>query len=95
MENNTTITQNLAEFIYGTYYRWSFTGRLHQAPETIAQYYNDIKNAFLRYKKVRSRISWSCDTISYGKEHFPPQLPEGQRGNGRSGHHGRHGGCFR
>ena len=68
MENNTTITQNLAEIIYGTYYRWSFTGRLHQAPETIAQYYNDIKNAFLRYKKVRSRISWSCDTISYGKE---------------------------
>ena len=68
MENNTTITQNLAEFIYGTYYRWSFTGRLHQAPETVAQYYNDIKNAFLRYKKVRSRISWSCDTISYGKE---------------------------
>ena len=68
MENNTTITQNLAEIIYGTYYRWSFTGRLHQAPENVAQYYNDIKNAFLRYKKVRSRISWSCDTISYGKE---------------------------
>ena len=68
MENNTALTQNLAEFIYGTYYRWSFTGRLHQAPEAVAAYYNDIKNAFLRYKKVRSRISWSCDTISYGKE---------------------------
>ena len=69
MENNNSLTQDLAELLYyGTYYRWSFTGRLHQAPETVAQYYNDIKNAFLRYKKVRSRISWSCDTISYGKE---------------------------
>ena len=68
MENNNALTQNLAEFIYGTYYRWSFTGRLHQAPTEVASYYNDIKNAFLRYKKVKSRISWSCDTITYGKE---------------------------
>ena len=68
MENNNTITQNLAEFIYGTYYRWSFIGRLHQAPEDVASYYSDIKNAFLRYKKVKSRISWSCDTITFGKE---------------------------
>lgn len=68
MENNTALTQNLAEFIYGTYYRWSFTGRLHQAPEAVAAYYNDIKNAFLRYKKVKSRISWSCDTITFGRE---------------------------
>jgi predicted transport protein len=67
MENNTTITQNLADFIYGTY-RWSFTGRLHQAPEAVASYYSDIKNAFLRYKKVKSRISWSCDTITFGRE---------------------------
>lgn len=69
MENSNSLTQNLAELLYyGVYYRWSFTGRLHQAPEAVAQYYNDIKNAFLRYKKVRSRISWSCDTISVGKE---------------------------
>ena len=68
MENNNALTQNLAEFIYGTYYRWSFTGRLHQAPKAVASYYNDIKNAFLRYKKVKSRISWSCDTITFGKE---------------------------
>ncbi len=68
MENNSTITQNIADFIYGTYYRWSFTARLHQAPENVAEYYNDIKNAFLRYKKVKSRISWSCDTITFGKE---------------------------
>ncbi len=68
MENNTTLTQNIAEFIYGTYYRWSFTARLHQAPADVAAHYSDIKNAFLRYKKVKSRISWSCDTITFGKE---------------------------
>ncbi len=69
MENNNLLTQNFAELIStGTRYRWSFTGRLHQAPEAISSYYSDIKNAFLKYKKVRSRISWSCDTISFGKE---------------------------
>lgn len=68
MDNDHTITQGTAEFIYDTYYRWSFTGRLHQAPEAIASYYNEIKNAFLRYKKVKSRISWSCDTITFGKD---------------------------
>jgi len=51
-----------------TQYRWSFTARLHQAPEEIASYYTEIKNAFLAYKKVKSRISWSCDTINAGRD---------------------------
>lgn len=68
MENNNAITQNATEFVCGSYYCWSFTARLHQAPENIAAYYNEIKNAFLRYKKVQSQISWSCDTITFGKE---------------------------
>ena len=69
METNNATIQNLADIIHSAYYyRWSFTGRLHQAPETVAGHYNEIKNAFMRYKKVRSRISWSCDTISFGKE---------------------------
>ena len=69
MENNNSLTYNIAELIYyGSYYRWSFIGRLHQAPKAVSTYYSDIKNAFLRYKKVRSRISWSCDTISCGRE---------------------------
>ena len=68
MENNTSLSQDIAELIYGTYYRWSFTARLHQAPDDVAGFYNDIKNAFLKYKRVHSRISWGCDTISYGKE---------------------------
>ena len=68
MKDNNALTQNLAESISNSYYRWSFTARLHQAPEAIATYYSEIKNTFLRYKKVKSRISWSCDTITFGKE---------------------------
>ncbi|MBR3894324.1 MAG: EAL domain-containing protein [Clostridia bacterium] len=51
-----------------TQYRWSFMARLHQAPREIAAYYTEIKNAFLSYKKVKSRISWSCDTINAGRD---------------------------
>ena len=32
---------------FGTRYRWSFLARLHRAPEEIASYYSDLKNAFL------------------------------------------------
>jgi predicted transport protein len=49
-------------------YRWSFTARLHKAPKEIAAYYTQIKNSFLQYRKVKSRISWGCDTINYGRE---------------------------
>ena len=49
-------------------YRWSFTARLHKVPKEIAAYYTQIKNSFLQYRKVKSRISWGCDTINYGRE---------------------------
>ena len=66
MENDIFMQENEEQVF--TKYRWSFTARLHQAPEPIAQYYSDIKNAFLAYKKVKSRISWNCDTINFGRE---------------------------
>ena len=59
--------QENEEYVFSRY-RWSFTARLHQAPEPIAQYYSEIKNAFLGYKKVKSRISWNCDSINFGRE---------------------------
>lgn len=49
-------------------YRWSFTARLHKVPSEIAAYYTQIKNAFLQYKRVKSRVSWGCDTINCGRE---------------------------
>lgn len=49
-------------------YRWSFTARLHKAPSEIAAYYTQIKNAFLQYRRVKSRVSWGCDTINCGRE---------------------------
>ncbi len=66
MENDIFMQENEEQVF--TKYRWSFTARLHQAPEAVAKYYSDIKNAFLAYKKVKSRISWSCDTINFGRE---------------------------
>ena len=66
MENDIIMQEN-EEYVFSRY-RWSFTARLHQAPEAIAQYYSEIKNAFLAYKKVKSRISWNCDTINFGRE---------------------------
>ena len=66
MENDIFMQENEEQVF--TRYRWSFTARLHQAPEPIAEYYSEIKNAFLAYKKVKSRISWNCDTINFGRE---------------------------
>ena len=66
MENDIFMQENEEQVF--TRYRWSFTARLHQAPEAISEYYSEIKNAFLAYKKVKSRISWNCDTINFGRE---------------------------
>ncbi|MCQ2409610.1 MAG: hypothetical protein MJ068_03610 [Clostridia bacterium] len=49
-------------------YNKSFTAKLTLAPDNIKKYYNDIKNAFLSYKKVTARLSWPCDTINKGRD---------------------------
>ncbi|MCQ2409230.1 MAG: YegP family protein [Clostridia bacterium] len=49
-------------------YNKSFTARLTLAPNEIKQYYNELKNALLSYKKVSSRISWACDSINNGRK---------------------------
>ena len=70
-EMNIMENKNAVVAIGGTLdvnYRWSFTARLHKAPEEVAAYYTEIKNGFLQYKKVKSRVSWSCDTINFGRE---------------------------
>lgn len=69
-ENKTMEQQNVLTAIekVEVNYRWSFTARLHKAPKDIAAYYTQIKNSFLQYRKVKSRISWGCDTINYGRE---------------------------
>ncbi len=47
--------------------RKSFTARYIQASELIQDNYEDIKNALLSLKGVKSRISWKCDTFRKGR----------------------------
>ena len=46
----------------------SFLAKLSQASEEVKNYYNEIKNHALSYKKANSRVSWHYDSINVGKE---------------------------
>ena len=48
-------------------YRRSFMSRLIQTTEKNQDYYTVIKNALTSYKKVKSRLSWSCETYNKGR----------------------------
>ncbi|MBQ7227484.1 MAG: uL15 family ribosomal protein [Clostridia bacterium] len=52
--------------IYVMYNR-SFRAKLVQSDDEVKARYTAVKNALLSYKKTRSRTSWACDTISYGR----------------------------
>ena len=58
-------------FINGEYvlvhYRTSFMSRFIQTEERIQDYYSVVKNILLSYNDVKSRISWSHESFSYGK----------------------------
>ncbi len=49
-------------------YDKSFTARLMQTSEKNKEYYNQIKNELLRYKRVKSRISWRRESFRLGRE---------------------------
>ncbi len=48
-------------------YNKSFTAKLSQAPDELKDYYNQIKNYVLSYRKTNSRISWQFDSINIGR----------------------------
>ena len=48
-------------------YERSFMAKLIQSDEQCKKYYSILKNAFLSYKKVNSRVSWNYDSINYGR----------------------------
>lgn len=48
-------------------YKWSFLGRLSVADDSIKQRYNILKNFFLSYRGVKSRISKSGETFKAGR----------------------------
>ena len=49
-------------------YKWSFMARLIQAPDEIKGFYSDLKNQFLSYNKVSSRVSTSFNSINLGRK---------------------------
>ncbi|MBE5745386.1 MAG: hypothetical protein E7355_04550 [Clostridiales bacterium] len=46
----------------------SFTAKMSQSEDDVKQYYSDLKNALLAYKKIRSNVSWHGDRFNYGRE---------------------------
>lgn len=45
----------------------TYLSRLIQADDEIKGYYGEIKNKFLSYKKVKSRISKKCESFNFGR----------------------------
>ncbi|MBQ9760459.1 MAG: hypothetical protein IJW16_03815 [Clostridia bacterium] len=50
-----------------TRYRRSFMSRLIQSQGNVQDYYTEIKNQLLSYKGVKSRVSWSNESINKGR----------------------------
>ena len=48
-------------------FKKSFLARLIQSPEQTKEYYSQLKNAILSYKKTKSRISWNYDSVNSGR----------------------------
>lgn len=49
-------------------YDKSFTARLIQSDDEIKQWYTELKNELLSYKKIKARMSWKRETFKFGKE---------------------------
>ena len=45
----------------------SFTAKLSQSEDALKAVYSEVKNTLLSYKKIRSRVSWKCDTFYKGR----------------------------
>ena len=57
-----------AELLEGAYVKKSFIGKLCQTDAEVQSYYSAVKNVLLSYKKVNSRVSFSCDTFNRGRQ---------------------------
>ena len=58
-------------FLGGTLrYDRSFTARLIQSDNEVKEWYTEIKNDLLSYKKVHDRMSWKRESYNYGRLSF-------------------------
>ncbi len=49
---------------FSAYVKRHFFAKISQLEEEKKQFYNELKNYILQYKKVSARASWSCETFS-------------------------------
>lgn len=60
------IFEELAES--GMLYNKSFTARLIQSDDEVKQWYTNLKNELLSYKKIKARTSWKRETFRRGRQ---------------------------
>ena len=53
-----------------TKYRYSYLGRLIKSPADVKEFYSEIKNEFMSYKKVREKTSSNYEAFYIGREHL-------------------------
>ncbi len=57
----------------------SFTGKLMQSEDDVKDYYNQLKNYILSYKRVNSRVSWNYDSFNLGRDQMVKLAFKGKR----------------
>jgi ribosomal protein L15 len=65
-EEVTTVTDEKGN-IFQIRFVKSFQAKLSQSDDTVKNYYNELKNYALSYKKANDRISWHYDSINVGR----------------------------
>ena len=65
-EEVTTVTDEKGNIFQIRYVR-SFQAKLSQAEDVTKDYYNELKNYALSYKKANDRLSWHYDSINVGR----------------------------
>ena len=61
-------TKDSSGNIFEIRYIKSFTAKLSQSEDLVKDYYTELKNYALSYKKANSRVSWHFDSINIGRE---------------------------
>lgn len=46
----------------------SFTAKMKQSEDKVKEYYSDLKNELVSYKRINSNISWHGDRFNFGRE---------------------------
>lgn len=67
-EAEINITTGGVDFMSMMKYNRSFIARIIQSTDEQKQYYGQVKNALLSYKKVNSNIAWGAERFNKGRE---------------------------